>query len=108
MVLYTQGEPGGTYELHQPEYDGFRSVEEYTQMPGLPASDSFTVPGFVLNYYIIVYFLGMHLHKITRIFYRTKAGPIAAGLEFVVVFGLALLPLWLPLALVYLVFVMGI
>ena len=106
MVLYTQGEQGGTYELHQPEYDGFRSVEEYTQMPGLPASDSFTVPGFVLNYYIFVYFVGMQFHKPTRIFYRTKLVFPFLFLESSVVLGLALLPLWLPLLLIFMVLAM--
>lgn len=106
MVLYTQGEQGGTYELHQPEHDGFRSVEEYTQMPALPTSDSFTVPGFVLNYYIIVYFMGMQFHKPTRFFSGTKLVVPFIILEFVVVFGLALLPLWLPLLLTLIVIAM--
>ncbi|MDP7079710.1 MAG: hypothetical protein QF415_07465 [Candidatus Undinarchaeales archaeon] len=106
MVLYTQGEQGGTYELHQPEYDGFRSVEEYTQMPGLPASDSFTVPGFVLNYYIIVYFLGMQLHKPTRMFSGTKLVFPFLFLESSVVLGLALLPLWLPLLVIFIALAM--
>ena len=100
MVLYTQGEQGGTYELHQPEYDGFRSVEEYTQMPGLPASDSFTVPGLVLNYFIFVYFVGMQFHKPTRFFSGTKLVFPFLALEFGVVVGLALLPIWLPLLLI--------